>query len=201
MTRRSSPTRRFEACCRCRSRLAPPLETPAAGRPLVNLSFAINYAYRRTSTRPGTTRGTSPFLIASALLLVGIVRRTLIALGYRDAGNGVALAAALVWIVASAPQRNGRLLDAADRVDDGAVLPADAVCVDSRTRIGGAWLVRVGRCVVRGRHGDEGVDGVGAARRAALRPRLRLPVDGATRWRTRRFLRRRSRRRGWSWAS
>src|ERR1700730_18482110 len=56
--------------------LRPPLETPAAGRPIVNLSFAINYAMGGLD-ETGYHVWNLAVLIASALLLFGIVRRTL----------------------------------------------------------------------------------------------------------------------------
>jgi protein O-mannosyl-transferase len=77
--------------------LVPPIETPAAGRPLVNLSFALNYAAGNLD-ETGYHVWNLGVLIASALLLAGIVRRTLVSLGYGAASNGLALAATLVWI-------------------------------------------------------------------------------------------------------
>jgi tetratricopeptide (TPR) repeat protein len=81
--------------------LNPPLETPVSGRPIANVSLAANYGFD----------GLNPFgyhalnlaiHVACALLLFGIVRRTLrrrtggIA---AESSDGVALAAALVWMV------------------------------------------------------------------------------------------------------
>ena len=87
--------------------LSPPLETPAAGRPLVNLSFAINYAAGNLD-ETGYHAWNLAVLIASALLLFGIVRLTLNVRLKPDAtsrtfrhGQGadvVALAASLVWV-------------------------------------------------------------------------------------------------------
>ncbi len=80
--------------------LNPPLETPVSGRPVVNLSLAMNYAMG----------GLDPFgyhlfnllvHIACALLLFGIVRRTLERqLNVRDEPRitVLALAPALLWI-------------------------------------------------------------------------------------------------------
>ncbi len=76
--------------------MSPPLETPAAGRPLVNLSFAINYAAGNLD-ETGYHAWNLAVLIASALLLFGIVRLTLAGLGHRRNGDGLALAASLVW--------------------------------------------------------------------------------------------------------
>ena len=60
--------------------MSPPLETPAAGRPLVNLSFAINYAAGNLD-ETGYHAWNLAVLVASALLLFGIVRLTLAGLG------------------------------------------------------------------------------------------------------------------------
>ena len=56
--------------------LRPPRETPVAGRPVVNLSFALNYAVGGLSER-GYHVANIAIHIACALLLFGIVRRTL----------------------------------------------------------------------------------------------------------------------------
>ncbi len=77
--------------------LSPPLETPAAGRPLVNLSLAINYAAGNLN-ETGYHVWNLAVLIASALLLFGIVRLTLVGLGHRRSGDGLALAASLIWV-------------------------------------------------------------------------------------------------------
>ena len=71
--------------------LNPPLETPVAGRPVVNLSFALNYAFGELDPF-GYHLFNLVVLVCSALLLFGIVARTL----KRD---DVALAAALIWMV------------------------------------------------------------------------------------------------------
>jgi len=81
--------------------LNPALETPLSGRPVVSLSFGLNYAFA----------GNDPFSyhlvnlaihVANALLLFGIVRRTL-GRQNRDSksksGDGIALAVALIWMV------------------------------------------------------------------------------------------------------
>ena len=56
--------------------LLPPLETPVAGRPLVNVSFALNYAVGGLDVRGYHAVNLGVHLMA-ALLLFGIVRRTL----------------------------------------------------------------------------------------------------------------------------
>lgn len=83
--------------------LSPPAHSPVTGRPLVNLSLAINYAL-------GGLDSTSYHLVniaihvLAALLVFGIVRRTLAAAPrlshqYRDAASGIATAVALLWVV------------------------------------------------------------------------------------------------------
>jgi Flp pilus assembly protein TadD len=81
--------------------LVPPIETPVAGRPLVNASLAINYGMGGLDTT-GYHVFNLAVHAASALLLFGIVRRTLARRKvFREAvfSDGVALAAALTWMV------------------------------------------------------------------------------------------------------
>ena len=81
--------------------LVPPLETPVAGRPVVNLSLAGNFAIGELETT-GYHVFNLAVLVACALLLFGIVRRTLRRHGAFSANapiDGIALAAALVWMV------------------------------------------------------------------------------------------------------
>jgi tetratricopeptide (TPR) repeat protein len=82
--------------------LLPPLETPVAGRPIVNLSFALNYATAGLDVTAYHAWNLGVHLLA-ALLLFGVIRRTLGSerLGGRfgaDAAN-VALVAALWWLL------------------------------------------------------------------------------------------------------
>jgi len=81
--------------------LNPPIETPVSGRPLVNLSLAVNYAWGGLEPR-GYHVFNLLVHLTCALLLFGIVRRTL------DRGrffsgqapvDAIALAAALLWLV------------------------------------------------------------------------------------------------------
>ena len=81
--------------------LVPPLETPVAGRPIVNASLAVNYGIHALDPT-GYHIVNLAVLAASALLLFGIVRRTLSSRKvFRDAmfADGVALVAALTWMV------------------------------------------------------------------------------------------------------
>jgi tetratricopeptide (TPR) repeat protein len=77
-------------------------ETPTAGRPLVNLSFAMNYAMGGLQVR-GYHLVNITIHLACALLLFGVVRRVLNGLTYRSrwAGmaDGVAMAASALWLL------------------------------------------------------------------------------------------------------
>src|SRR5215467_11043964 len=77
--------------------LVPPLETPVAGRPTVNASLAVNYAFGGLDTT-GYHVWNLAVLAASALLLFGIVRRTL----YRRSAR---------LQPADRPPENGRYID------------------------------------------------------------------------------------------
>src|SRR5688572_11386424 len=88
-----------------KSVLTPPTETSVARRPLVNLSFAINYAVGELNV-VGYRLVNLALHIGCALLIYGLVRRALNAASSRglDAAvnpRAVALAgaAALVWVV------------------------------------------------------------------------------------------------------
>ena len=80
--------------------LSPPRDTPVAGRPLVNLSLAFNYAYGGLDVTSYHVTNLALHMLV-ALALFGVVRRTLG--GPKGpqprAADGLALAAALVWAV------------------------------------------------------------------------------------------------------
>jgi protein O-mannosyl-transferase len=82
--------------------LAPERELPTAGRPLVNLSFALNYAAGGVRVL-GYHVVNLALHLACGLLIFGIVRRTLALprMGDRWSGRSadLALAAALLWTV------------------------------------------------------------------------------------------------------
>jgi cytochrome c-type biogenesis protein CcmH/NrfG len=83
------------------SPLSPPRDTPVAGRPLVNLSLAVNYAAGGLDVT-GYHVTNVAFHVLTALLLFGIVRRTLDrprAGGLSSHADGLAFAAALLWAV------------------------------------------------------------------------------------------------------
>ncbi|HEY2905658.1 MAG TPA: hypothetical protein VGJ29_07135, partial [Vicinamibacterales bacterium] len=80
----------------------PPRDSVLAGRPIVNLSFAINYAIGGLSVG-GYHLVNVTLHILSALVLFGIIRNTLRTSKLRDrfatASDGIALACALTWMV------------------------------------------------------------------------------------------------------
>ena len=82
--------------------LTPPVSTPLAGRPLVNLSLAINYAIGGLDVRSYHVVNIALHLVC-ALLIFGIVRRTAERPSGRQAppvgAMGLALAVALIWTV------------------------------------------------------------------------------------------------------
>jgi len=81
--------------------LTPPRDTPVAGRPLVNLSLAVNYAYGGLDVTSYHVTNLALHLLV-ALVLFGIVRRTLLLgrpEGLQPHADGLALAAALVWVL------------------------------------------------------------------------------------------------------
>ncbi|HVZ19462.1 MAG TPA: tetratricopeptide repeat protein [Vicinamibacterales bacterium] len=81
--------------------LDPPSETPVAGRPIVNLTLAANYAYGDLDPRGYHVVNLAIHLLA-ALALLGIVRRTLLLPGLAfpaATADVLAWVAALVWML------------------------------------------------------------------------------------------------------
>ena len=80
--------------------LSPPRATPVAGRPLVNLSFAVNYALGGLDVSGYHLVNLGIHLLA-ALVLFGIVRRTLnlpaLQVEFGRHSLGLAAACALIW--------------------------------------------------------------------------------------------------------
>jgi tetratricopeptide (TPR) repeat protein len=80
----------------------PPRQTPVGGRPVVNLSFALNYGLGGLDV-VGYHVWNIAVHVACALVLFGIVRRTLLGPRLRnqflDSANGIAAVSALVWMV------------------------------------------------------------------------------------------------------
>jgi hypothetical protein len=100
--------------------LSPPLETAVAGRPIVNLSFALNYAMASLDETSYHACNLA-ILIASAILLFAIVRLTVIRLGHPHKADAIALVSALVWIVHPLLSETVEYT-AAHRIDDGLFL-------------------------------------------------------------------------------
>lgn len=81
--------------------LNPPAETPVAARPLVNLSFALNYAFGELDP-VGYHVVNLAVLVASALLLFGLVRRTLarpLKTATESSLTAISLVPALLWVL------------------------------------------------------------------------------------------------------
>ena len=89
--------------------LTPPRDTPVAGRPLVNLSLAVNYAFGGLDVTSYHVTNVALHLL-TALALFGVVRRTLRAgprtrsedpqrRGLAEHADGLALGSALVWML------------------------------------------------------------------------------------------------------
>ena len=82
--------------------LSPPRDTPVAGRPLVNLTFALNYQAGGLDVR-GYHVVNIAIHAAAALVLFGIVRRTFLlprtADRFGTSAANLATAAALIWAV------------------------------------------------------------------------------------------------------
>src|SRR5262245_14945325 len=82
--------------------LAPRRESPTAGRPIVNLSFAINYAVGGLSVAGYHMTNIALHLLCG-LVLFGVVRHTLglsaIPASLRHRADDLAFAVALLWVV------------------------------------------------------------------------------------------------------
>ena len=82
--------------------LSPPRDTPVAGRPLTNLTFAVNYAIAGVDAR-GMRVGNLFIHLLAALTLFGVVRRTLalpkLAGRFGPQSANLAFACALLWTV------------------------------------------------------------------------------------------------------
>ncbi len=84
--------------------LSPPPESTVSGRPIANLSFAITQAMGSPASPAWSHHAGNLFIhLAAALVLFGVVRRTLLSARLRAAfaasADAVAFAAALVWVV------------------------------------------------------------------------------------------------------
>ncbi len=84
--------------------LSPPSESTVAGRPVANLSFAISYAMGGAPLDPKPFHAGNLLIhVAAALVLFGVVRRTLLSPRlcgrFQAAAPWLAFAVALVWVV------------------------------------------------------------------------------------------------------
>ena len=107
------------------------------GRPLLNLSLAINYAISGSETWSYHAANLAIHVLA-ALLLFGILRRTLLLPGMREMWarppRRWPSPSPLLVGRPSAPHRVGDLCCPTGRVSDGAVLPADILLFYPRQR-------------------------------------------------------------------
>ena len=116
--------------------LSPPHDgQTVSGRPLLNASLAVNYAIGQG--RPWGYHVTNLAIhLANALLLLGIVRRTLLLPAIRprfgDASLGLAVAVALWWVVHPLQTESVTYVVQRGRVAGRDVLPAHAVRSASR---------------------------------------------------------------------
>ena len=82
--------------------LSPPAHSPVTGRPLVNLTLALNFALGGLDVTSYHVVNLAIHVLA-ALVLFGIVRRTLhaprVSERLRPPANGIATAVALLWVV------------------------------------------------------------------------------------------------------
>ena len=155
--------------------LNPPMDLPTSGRPLVNLSLAINYYFGELNPR-GYHVFNLIVHVLSAWLVMAIVRRTL-RLDYfegrfQDASGPLALIVALVVGGASVADRDGRLRHAAHGTDGRFLLSGDAVrqsaLLGGRFTGGSQHVAGAGDLGLSGRHGLQGSDGHRAGGRAVV---------------------------------
>ncbi len=117
-----------------------PANTPVAGRPVVALSLAINYALGGLDVR-GYHAWNVGVHILCALVLFGIVRRTLGRSPLRErfggASDGIAAACALIWLVH--PLQTEVVNYVTQRTESTMALfyLSHALCRDSRARLPG----------------------------------------------------------------
>src|SRR5213594_3868189 len=101
--------------------MAAPPDTTLSGRPIASLTFAINYALARRDPRDlwGYHAVNLAIHILAALVLFGIVRRTLAGIRMRerfgDAATLLAFVTALIWLVH--PLQTGSVTYVVQRVE------------------------------------------------------------------------------------
>ena len=149
--------------------LSPQAESPVAGRPLVNLSFAINYALGGLDVTGYHLWNIAMHLARAAARAASSGERCCSrAQGALRIGRHAHRAGVRTDLgAASASDGSGGLRDAAQRVHDGAVLSADALCKHPAMELDR-------HPGVRGRHGVQGIDGHRAGGRRAVRRDFRL---------------------------
>ena len=165
--------------------LIPPESTPVGGRPLVNLSFALNYAAGELSPR-GYRIVNIALHAPSALAVWGVLRRTFlraeVAERFGGAAEPLAMTITAIWAlhpltvdaVAYVTQRSELLVSLFYLLTlYGAIRGWDA---SARTRA--ARPVRSRRRRLCRGHGQQGNHGQRAAGGLAVRPRVRLRDSG-----------------------
>ena len=182
-----------------------PRNTPLAGRPVAGLTFALNFAANEVDA-PAYRATNIAIHIACALLLFGLVRRTLslprLEPRFGGAASDLAFAAALLWVVhplttdavTYITQRTESLMALCYLLTLYASLRGHRRIGDRRWTIDDPVAGR-GRCRLRIRHGREGVDGhrpvvvvlfdrvfLFDSFRAAIAARWRLYVGLALTW-------------------
>ncbi len=179
--------------------LNPPKDLATSGRPLVNLSLALNYHFGGFDPL-GYHLFNLAVHVLSALLLMAIVSRTLhleyFGAQFHRVSGLLALAVALIVGFAPATDRDRRLRHAAHRTARGTVLSRHVIWQPALLgrRYAGhphhlAGLLDSG---MFGRHGLQGSDGFGSPDRAAVRAdvhcRIVPPGDRKVMAAVRRFL-------------
>jgi hypothetical protein len=160
-----------------RTALTPPGASgqTVSGRPLLNLSFALNYAVGGPSVGSYHALNVAIHLLAG-LTLFGILRRTLMGSAGAQQACALTIGCHLPRVRqraavdrASAADGIGHLRGATGRILDGAVLPADALRIHPRRSLPktGTVVCIFGSLLPAG-HGDEGSHGLGTADGAVL---------------------------------
>ena len=133
--------------------LSPPRDTPVAGRPIVNLSFAVNYAIGGLDPWGYHVVNVGIHVIA-ALLLFGVVRRTLtlpaLAPRFGGASSHLALVCALAWMLHPLQTESVNYLSQRTESLMGSLYLATLYCaIRARQRRGTRWaLAAVAACAL-----------------------------------------------------
>ena len=155
--------------------LRPPQDAPTCGRPLVNWTFAANYAMGGLS--PRSYRAFNIFLHSLNVLLLA----ALLATGTRPAvfrgafcrgGRPARVCGCAVVGTASVGDRGGRLRDAANRADGELLLPGHALREPALLGAQRPRLACRGGARMLGRYGVEGNRGDSAGYGLAVRPHV-----------------------------